>query len=100
MYEGVEAVLATLGSRGAVLFDRAGVGHASAPPTAVVSTVGAGDSSLFGSLLGEVRGPPTPDRLALAVVYGSADASLQGTGIPRAEDVDLHAVQVQGLGCP
>jgi 1-phosphofructokinase len=47
-------------------------------PTTVVSTVGAGDSSLFGYLLGDVRGGSPTERLALAVAYGSAAPSLPG----------------------
>ena len=54
--KGVGAVLATLGGNGAVLVTADGAWHAIAPPTNVVSTVGAGDSSLFGYLLGDVRG--------------------------------------------
>ena len=54
---GVEMVLVTLGPHGAVLVNADGAWHATPPPTAVVSTVGAGDSSLFGYLLGAYREP-------------------------------------------
>src|SRR5690606_1996569 len=54
--QGVGAVLVTLGGAGAVLVTGEGAWHAPAPPTTVVSTVGAGDSSLFGYLLGTERG--------------------------------------------
>ena len=97
---GVGAVLATLGSRGAVLVDRTGAWHATAPPVAVLSTVGAGDSSLFGYLLGDLRGLEGGPRLALAVAYGSAAAALPGTGIAHPEDVDTDAVEVHELGVP
>ena len=97
---GVQAVLVTLGSRGAVLVDQTGSWHAAPPSVAVVSTVGAGDSSLFGYLLGDLRGLDGADRLALAVAYGSAAAGLPGTGIPHPLDVDADAVQVQELGFP
>ena len=53
---GVETVLATLGARGAVLVTATSAWYAEPLPVAVVSTVGAGDSSLFGYLLGELRG--------------------------------------------
>ncbi|MEC9052158.1 MAG: PfkB family carbohydrate kinase, partial [Actinomycetota bacterium] len=66
-------------------------------PTTVLSTVGAGDSSLFGFLLGEIRGEHRADRLALAVAYGSAAAALPGTGIPRPADVDVSRVEVRAL---
>ena len=43
------------GRPGAVLVNADGAWHATPPPTTVVSTVGAGDSSLFGYLLGDLR---------------------------------------------
>lgn len=94
---GVRAVLATLGSHGAVLVDADGAWFAPAPPTAVVSTVGAGDCALFGYLLGSLRGLPAPDRLALAVAYGSAAAGLPGTTIPRPDDLRPERVTVHTL---
>jgi 1-phosphofructokinase len=94
---GVGAVLATLGARGAVLVTAAGAWHAPTPPTVVVSTVGAGDCTLFGYLLAEQRGLPAPDRLALAVAYGSAAAGLPGTTIPGPDDLHPEQVAVQEL---
>jgi len=94
---GVESVLATLGSRGAVLVNADGAWHASPPPTTVVSTVGAGDSSLFGYLLGDLRGHRPEDRLALAVAYGSAAAGLPGTTMPHPQQVRPDLVSVRDL---
>lgn len=94
---GVESVLATLGARGAVLVNADGAWHATPPPTAVVSTVGAGDSSLFGYLLGELRGNPPKERLALAVAYGSAAAGLPGTTMPQPQQVRPDLVSVRDL---
>lgn len=94
---GVGAVLATLGSRGAVLVTATGAWHATPPPTTVVSTVGAGDSSLFGYLLGDLQGRPPAQRLALAVAYGSAAAGLPGTTIPVPDQVRPDRVTVHEL---
>ncbi|QDB80022.1 hexose kinase [Georgenia wutianyii] len=94
---GVGAVLVTLGGAGGVLVTADGAWHAPAPPTAVVSTVGAGDSSLFGYLLATERGLPSAERLALAVAYGSAAAGLPGTTIPRPTDVDPRPVHATPL---
>ena len=94
---GVGAVLATLGGNGAVLVTPDGAWHATAPPTTVVSTVGAGDSSLFGYLLGDIRGLPAPERLALAVAYGSAAAGLPGTTIPQPSQLRTELVGVTAL---
>ena len=94
---GVGAVLATLGAGGAVLVTPDGAWHATPPPTTVVSTVGAGDSSLFGYVLGDIRGLPAERRLALAVAYGSAAAGLPGTTIPGPDDVRPDLVEVRQL---
>ncbi len=94
---GVGAVLATLGGSGAVLVTPTGAWHAVPPPTTVVSTVGAGDSSLFGYLLGDLQGAAPSERLSLAVAYGSAAAGLPGTTIPTPEHVHLGLVDVHEL---
>ena len=92
---GVDEVLVTLGPHGAVLVTTDGAWHAAPPPTTVVSTVGAGDSSLFGYLLGDLRQQDPAHRLALAVAYGSAAAGLPGTTIPRPSQVRAELVQVR-----
>ena len=94
---GVGAVLATLGAHGAVLVDRTGAWHAAPPPTTVVSTVGAGDSSLFGYLLGDLQQRSPSHRLALAVAYGSAAAGLPGTTIPLPTQVRPELVTLSSL---
>ncbi len=94
---GVESVVVTLGPRGAVLVTQAGAWHAVPPPTTVVSTVGAGDSSLFGYLLGDVTRRDPDQRLALAVAYGSAAAGLPGTTIPHPHQVRPELVRVTRL---
>ncbi|WP_244927472.1 1-phosphofructokinase family hexose kinase [Nocardioides sp. W7] len=94
---GVETVLATLGANGAVLVTADGAWHATPPPTEVVSTVGAGDSSLFGYLLGDIENRAPAQRLALAVAYGSAAAGLPGTTIPHPTEVRPELVSVRDL---
>ena len=94
---GVGSVLATLGAHGAVLVDGEGAWYAAPPPTTVVSTVGAGDCTLFGYLRAELQGLSAPERLALAVAYGSAAAGLPGTTIPRPSDLHPERVDVTEL---
>ncbi|MCW2798102.1 1-phosphofructokinase family hexose kinase [Nocardioides sp.] len=94
---GVENVLVTLGPNGAVLVTAAGAWHATPPPTTVVSTVGAGDSSLFGYLLGDIKLQGPAQRLALAVAYGSAAAGLPGTTVPHPSQVRPDLVGVRDL---
>lgn len=97
LQRGVESVLVTLGGNGAVLVQGDGAWYAAAPPTTVVSTVGAGDSSLFGYLLADTRSLPPAERLGLAVAYGSAAASLPGTTIPHPDQADPSRVRVTTL---
>lgn len=96
--QGAATVLATLGAAGAVLVNREGAWHAVPPVTDVVSTVGAGDSSLFGYLLGDLRGLDPEGRLGLAVAYGCAAARLPGTGVPAPHQVHDRAVDVCRIG--
>ena len=69
---GVATVMATLGAAGAVLVTAEGAWHAAAPKIHVLSTVGAGDSSVAGYVLADVRGGDATERLRTAVAYGSA----------------------------
>jgi 1-phosphofructokinase len=91
---GVRAVLATLGAAGAVLVDDTGNWMATPPPMLPRSTVGAGDASLAGYLRAEVGGAVPPQRLQMAVAYGSAAAALPGSALPTPAEIDLDAVCV------
>ena len=91
---GVGAVLATLGSAGAILVDDNGGWFATPPPITPRSTVGAGDAALAGYLRAQVGGATPPQRLQMAVAYGSAAAALPGSAQPHPADLDLDAVHV------
>ncbi|QKD79076.1 MULTISPECIES: 1-phosphofructokinase family hexose kinase [Actinomyces] len=84
---GVTAVMATLGPAGGVLVTTEGAWHSPAPAIDVVSTVGAGDSSVAGYVLADTRGDGPAERLATAMLYGSAAASLPGTTLPTPADL-------------
>ena len=92
---GARAVLATLGAAGAVLVDQAGSWLATPPPIVPASTVGAGDSSLAGYLRADVSGLAAPERLRMAVAYGSAAASLPGSALPSPAQIDTDAVAIR-----
>ena len=94
---GVGAVLATLGAAGAVLVNGTGAWLATPPPIVPRSTVGAGDSSLAGYVRADVGGAEPPQRLQMAVAYGSAAAALPGSALPTPDQVDLTAVRVTAL---
>lgn len=97
---GIAAVLATLGSAGAVLATADGAWQATHPPVIARSTVGAGDSSLAGYLIADAAGLSPAARLAHAVAYGSAAVALPGTTIPRPTDTRPDQVTVTELHLP
>ena len=94
---GVGAVLATLGSKGAVLVTADGAWLATHPPVTAVSTVGAGDSSLAGYLLASSQGAAPVDCLRQAVAHGAAAASLPGSTVPAVNQTTPDAVIITAL---
>lgn len=94
---GVGAVLATLGSKGAVLVTSEGSWLARTPPIVARSTVGAGDSSLAGFLLSSNTGASSPDCLRQAAAHGAAAAALPGSTVPSLDQTDPTAVTVTAL---
>jgi len=95
--DGVVAVLATLGSQGAVLVSADGAWLAQTPPMTAVSTVGAGDSALAGYLLSSNAGSLPADCLRQAAAHGAAAASLPGSTVPALSQTDPAAVIVTVL---
>ncbi|WP_145943324.1 1-phosphofructokinase family hexose kinase [Corynebacterium glyciniphilum] len=90
---GFGAALVSLGAAGALLVTRddvdggTGSWFCPSPTVTAVSTVGAGDSTLAGYVIGAVRGKDAPERLALAVAHGSTAVTLPGTTLPRPDDL-------------
>ena len=82
---GIERVMVTLGGAGALLVTAGGAWHAVGAPVEVRSTVGAGDSSLAGLLIGLTGADGEDEALARAVAWGSAAAGLPGSTIPDPE---------------
>ena len=94
---GVGAVLATLGAHGAVLVTADGSWLATPPRIAARSTVGAGDATLSGYLLGDLAREDPAQRLRRAVAYGAAATSLPGSAMPTPADLHLADVTVTSL---
>ncbi|MFQ4147936.1 hexose kinase [Arthrobacter sp. LAPM80] len=97
VHNGVGAVLATLGSKGAVLVTAHGSWYGHGPAIEAKSTVGAGDSALSGYLLATLRGNSPQACLQQAVAHGAAAASLPGTMVPSLEQTTPDAVIVTAL---
>lgn len=97
---GVGAVLATLGSAGAVLVTAEGSWFATPPKIDAISTVGAGDSSLAGYILADIERCPPADRIRRAVAYGTAATALPGTTLPTPDQARSESVTVRALDSP
>lgn len=94
---GIAEVMVTLGGAGALLVHKDRAWHAVAAPVEVKSTVGAGDSSLAGLLLGRSQGLDDAECLRTAVSWGSAAASLPGSTTPTIEQAAAIQVTVRQL---
>jgi 1-phosphofructokinase len=88
---GAGAVLASLGSDGAVLVQPDGAWYGEAAVDAPVSSVGAGDTALAGFLSVGGRGPSA---LAEALAFGAAAVRMPGSRVPRPADLDRSAVRL------
>ena len=97
--KGIKNVMISLGAKGAMLCCEDGCYVANAPNVTVLSTIGAGDSSIAGFVAAAKQGFPYSEMLRMAVCYGSAACMTEGTRPPRAEDITklLESVQVTKL---
>ena len=88
---GTGAVLASLGTDGALLVTPAATWHASGPPIRLHSTIGAGDALLAGFLAGGGTARPKA-ALALGVAYATRRCALPASEQPRVQPSDMAAV--------
>jgi 1-phosphofructokinase len=88
---GAKAVLASLGSDGAVLVDDSGAVLCTADPVEPRSTVGAGDALLAGFLAAGAQGH---DAVIDAVAWGRAAVGLPGSRMPGPGDVSRDGIRV------
>ena len=86
--KGIENVMISLGSKGAILCCADGCFVAHAPKIEALSTIGAGDSSIAGFTAAAKSGASYSEMLRAAVCYGSAACMTEGTRPPRANDVE------------
>lgn len=82
-----ENVMISLGGAGAVLACEDGIFSASAPKIDVLSTIGAGDSSIAGFIAAAKEKLPYYEMLRHAVAYGSSACMSSGTRPPEKSNV-------------
>jgi 1-phosphofructokinase len=88
---GAGAVLASLGSEGAVLADDTGTWYGMPPRVQTRSAVGAGDAMLAGFLAAGASGEAA---LTEALAWGSAAAGLPGSRMPSPADLNHAGVRI------
>lgn len=89
IYEsGIELVVVSLGSDGALLVCKEGVYHGKPPKIEVVNTVGCGDSMVGAFAVAMERGYSNIDSLKYAISISAANAMTFSTGSFNSDDVD------------
>ncbi len=86
--KGVENVLMSLGSRGAVLSCKEGDFYKKAPSINAVSTIGAGDSMIAGFIARSIEGDGKQSCLNYAIACGSSACMEEGTNPPKKERIE------------
>ena len=81
-------VMISLGGAGAVLACEDGIFAANAPKIKVLSTIGAGDSSIAGFIAAAKEGCTYAEMLKRAICYGSAACMTEGTRPPEKNAVE------------
>ncbi len=85
--KGVENVMISLGAKGALLCTEDGIFYGEAPEIEVISTIGAGDSSIAGFIDALTNGEGYALALKNAIAYGSAACMCEGTKPPKKEEI-------------
>ena len=86
--QGIELVLTSLGSVGAIAVAPSGCWLVKAPEVKVVSSVGSGDAMVAGLVAATIEELPLIERLKWAVAAGTASASVFGAGLPDRSAVE------------
>ncbi|MBE2202222.1 MAG: 1-phosphofructokinase [Anaerolinea sp.] len=91
---GVANVVVSLGKKGALLADAAGVWLAASPQIQEKNPIGAGDSMVGGLVWGLSQGQTLPEALRWGIACGAATASMSGTAVGSRALVETLAAQV------
>ena len=91
---GIATVVVSLGGDGAVLVDADTVVHARSTIPRRVSTVGAGDCFLAGTLAALASGAAPTDALITGSRWGSAAVTLPGSRVPTPDDLAVVSVEL------
>lgn len=87
---GIDNAMISLGTDGALLASGGRLYRQRVPDVRVLSTIGAGDSSIAGFLAAYAKGGDAADCLRAAGAYGTAACLREGTNPPLAEDIERY----------
>jgi len=90
-----DALVVTLGARGALAVTPEAWYHAQPPHVPVVNTAGAGDALSGGLMLARSQGADWPEALALGTAAAASVVMNEGTGICRREQVEELLARVR-----
>lgn len=93
--EKVSHVIVSLGRNGAFFVGPQGFRQVQPPPVQVVSTVGAGDSTLAGYLAGQITGRTAADCATLATVFAWSALEDVSRRLPSAAEIDIRMKHIQ-----
>lgn len=92
---GIELVVISLGSQGAIACYEGSIYDATPPEVKSISTIGSGDSLIAGVLWGLEQDAGIEDAMRLGCAAGAATAMSSGAEIGRRSDIDTIAPQVK-----
>lgn len=92
---GIENVMVSLGKAGAVLVNSEHAYEAHVPDVKVVSTIGAGDSTVAGFMAAAAAGKSDAECFAVAQSYGCAACMSEGTLPPTPENIAYVRSEVE-----
>ncbi len=92
---GIAHVLISFGGKGMVYVGQWGQYRITVPKVNMISTVGAGDSTVAGFLSGMKQNLPPCDILKLSAAFGTAACMTPGTNPPLKEEIDLLVEKIK-----
>ncbi len=85
--KGISNVMISLGEKGAVLCSEQGCFHALPPTICPISSIGAGDASVAGFMVGAMQSGESAEQLRYAVSFGTAACLTEGTLPPQKQQI-------------
>lgn len=92
--QGIQTVVISMGAQGAIFVEADEVVWAQPPKVAVVSTVGAGDAMVSGTVAGKTLGFSLAECARLATAFSVNAVSQVGSGLPSLEVIENFKGQV------